>query len=63
MVVFSAFMMYAYTWKEYVVDGRPKTGVGRPLLDSVNYCTSLSSLPLQLMPYSIIDAPPRPLPS
>ena len=37
MVLFSAFMMYAYTWKEYVVPGRPKTGFGRPLLDSVNY--------------------------
>nr|VWP01546.1 Glucose transporter rco-3 [Ganoderma boninense] len=37
MVIFSAFMMYAYTWKEYVVPGRPKTGFGRPLLDSVNY--------------------------
>ena len=37
MVIFSSFMMYAYTWNEYVVAGRPKTGVGRPLLDSINY--------------------------
>ncbi len=37
MVLFSSFMMYAYTWNEYVVAGRPKTGVGRPLLDSINY--------------------------
>ncbi|KAI1793720.1 organic solute transporter Ostalpha-domain-containing protein [Ganoderma leucocontextum] len=37
MVIFSAFMMYAYTWKEYAITGRPKTSVGRPLLDSVNY--------------------------
>ncbi|KAH9940132.1 organic solute transporter Ostalpha-domain-containing protein [Epithele typhae] len=37
MVVFSAFMLYAYTWKEYVIPGRPKTGVWRPLWDSINY--------------------------
>ncbi|EJF61950.1 organic solute transporter Ostalpha-domain-containing protein [Dichomitus squalens] len=37
MVLFSAFMMHAYTWKEYVIPGRPKTGFGRPLLDSINY--------------------------
>ena len=33
MVFFSAFMLYAYNWKEYVVPGQPKTGIGRPLLD------------------------------
>ncbi|TBU25288.1 organic solute transporter Ostalpha-domain-containing protein [Dichomitus squalens] len=37
MVLFSAFMMHAYTWKEYIIPGRPKTGFGRPLLDSINY--------------------------
>ena len=40
MVLFSSFMMYAYTWKEYVIPGRPKTGIGRPLWDSINYGTS-----------------------
>lgn len=37
MVIFSAFMMWAYTWKEYVVPGEPKTRIWRPLWDSINY--------------------------
>ena len=45
MVIFSAFMMYAYTWKEYVVPGKPKTSVWRPLWDSINYGASLLPLP------------------
>ncbi|KAI0628302.1 organic solute transporter subunit alpha/Transmembrane protein [Trametes polyzona] len=40
MVIFSAFMMYAYSWREYVVPGRPRTSVWRPLWDSINYCAS-----------------------
>ena len=46
MVIFSAFMMYAYTWKEYVVPGKPKTSVWRPLWDSINYGASLLPSPL-----------------
>ncbi|KAI0656125.1 DUF300-domain-containing protein [Cubamyces menziesii] len=37
MVIFSAFMMYAYSWREYVVPGRPRTSIWRPLWDSINY--------------------------
>ncbi|KAH8105093.1 organic solute transporter Ostalpha-domain-containing protein [Cristinia sonorae] len=37
MVIFSAFMMWAYTWKEYTLEKRPRTGVLRPLWDSINY--------------------------
>lgn len=37
MVFFSAFMMWAYTVNEYKVVGTPRTGIGRPLLDSINY--------------------------
>ena len=40
MVLFAAFMMWAYTWTEYVVPGR-KTSVWRPLWDSVNYSEDL----------------------
>ncbi|KAJ2913900.1 hypothetical protein MD484_g6514, partial [Candolleomyces efflorescens] len=37
MVFFSALMLWAYTWKEYEIkDGSKKTGIGRPLLDSIN---------------------------
>jgi len=36
MVLFSAFMMWAYSWTEYVVPGR-KTRIWRPLWDSINY--------------------------
>lgn len=36
MVLFAAFMMWAYTWTEYVVPGR-KTSIWRPLWDSINY--------------------------
>ena len=49
MVIFSAFMMYAYTWKEYVVPGRPKSGIWRPLWDSINY--GASPLPLLSLPH------------
>jgi hypothetical protein len=41
MVLFAAFMMWAYTWTEYVVPGR-KTSVWRPLWDSINYSEVLS---------------------
>ncbi|KAI0668072.1 DUF300-domain-containing protein [Trametes maxima] len=37
MVLFSAFMLYAYSWREYVVPGRPRTSIWRPLWDSINY--------------------------
>ncbi|OCH86292.1 DUF300-domain-containing protein [Obba rivulosa] len=37
MVFFSAFMMWAYSWNEYKIPGQPKTSIGRPLLDSINY--------------------------
>ncbi|KAI0367134.1 DUF300-domain-containing protein [Pilatotrama ljubarskyi] len=37
MVIFSAFMMYAYSWREYIVPGRPRTSIWRPLWDSINY--------------------------
>ncbi|EKM50991.1 uncharacterized protein PHACADRAFT_187607 [Phanerochaete carnosa HHB-10118-sp] len=37
MVFFSAFMMWAYTWKEYKVPGEPRTRIGKPLWDSINY--------------------------
>ncbi|KAI0326498.1 DUF300-domain-containing protein [Cubamyces sp. BRFM 1775] len=37
MVIFSAFMMYAYSWHEYVIPGRPRTSIWRPLWDSINY--------------------------
>ncbi len=41
MVIFSAFMMYAYSWKEYTkVKGATRYGAGRALWDSINYCTS-----------------------
>ncbi|KAF9652543.1 DUF300-domain-containing protein [Thelephora ganbajun] len=36
MVLFAAFMMWAYPWTEYVVPGR-KTSIWRPLWDSINY--------------------------
>jgi len=36
MVLFSGFMMWAYTWTEYTVPGR-KTSIWRPLWDSINY--------------------------
>lgn len=41
MVLFSAFMLYAYSWREYVVPGRPRSSIWRPLWDSINYCASL----------------------
>ncbi|KAL7278336.1 hypothetical protein ACG7TL_008312 [Trametes sanguinea] len=37
MVIFSAFMMYAYSWREYIVPGHPRTSIWRPLWDSINY--------------------------
>ena len=33
MVIFSAFMMYAYTWHEYKIPGQTKTNPIRPLID------------------------------
>jgi len=36
MVLFAAFMMWAYSWNEYVVPGRT-TSIWRPLWDSINY--------------------------
>jgi len=41
MVLFAAFMMWAYTWTEYAVPGK-KTSLWRPLWDSVNYGGVLS---------------------
>ncbi|KAI8970724.1 organic solute transporter Ostalpha-domain-containing protein [Trametes punicea] len=37
MVIFSAFMIYAYSWREYVIPGRPRTSIWRPIWDSINY--------------------------
>ncbi|KAI0773041.1 DUF300-domain-containing protein [Trametes elegans] len=37
MVIFSAFMLHAYSWREYMVPGRPRTRIWRPLWDSINY--------------------------
>lgn len=37
MVFFAAFMMWAYTWNEYVVSGYEKTSIWKPLWDSINY--------------------------
>ncbi|KAH7886596.1 organic solute transporter Ostalpha-domain-containing protein [Phlebopus sp. FC_14] len=37
MVFFSLLMMWAYTANEYKIEGAPKTGIGRPLWDSINY--------------------------
>ncbi|KZT66067.1 DUF300-domain-containing protein [Daedalea quercina L-15889] len=36
MVFFSAFMIWAFSAREYKIDG-VTTGIGRPLLDSINY--------------------------
>lgn len=33
MVFFSAFMMWAYTWKEYQIPGQQRTPIGKPLWD------------------------------
>ncbi|CDO76835.1 hypothetical protein BN946_scf185033.g32 [Trametes cinnabarina] len=45
MVIFSAFMMYAYSWRECIVPGHPRMSIWRPLWDSINYspCLSLRS--------------------
>ncbi|KAI0824333.1 DUF300-domain-containing protein [Trametes gibbosa] len=37
MVIFAAFMIYAYSWREYIVPGHQRTSVWRPLWDSINY--------------------------
>ncbi|RPD55176.1 DUF300-domain-containing protein [Lentinus tigrinus ALCF2SS1-7] len=37
MVIFSAFMMYAYSWKEYKIKGAIRYGAWRALWDSINY--------------------------
>jgi len=37
MVPFSLMALWAYTWKEYVIEGAPKTSIWRPLWDSINY--------------------------
>lgn len=39
MVFFSAFMIWSFGARDYKIDG-VKTGIGRPLLDSINYGTS-----------------------
>ncbi|KAH8982094.1 DUF300-domain-containing protein, partial [Lactarius akahatsu] len=36
MIFFSAFMMWAFSWKEYVQPGEPHTSIWRPLWDSIN---------------------------
>lgn len=37
MIFFSAFMMWAFSWKEYLVQpGEPHTSIWRPLWDSIN---------------------------
>ncbi|KAH9168370.1 organic solute transporter Ostalpha-domain-containing protein [Lactarius sanguifluus] len=37
MIFFSAFMMWAFPWKEYLVQpGQPHTSIWRPLWDSIN---------------------------
>ena len=42
MVFFSAFMIWAFSVRDYKIEG-VKTGIGRPLLDSINYGTSTRS--------------------
>jgi hypothetical protein len=37
MVFASGFMMWAYTWNEYVIPDGKKTGIWKPLWDSINY--------------------------
>ncbi|KAI0704728.1 organic solute transporter Ostalpha-domain-containing protein [Earliella scabrosa] len=37
MVFFSAFMLHAYSWKEYTVEDAPKRGAWKAIWDSVNY--------------------------
>ncbi|KXN88394.1 hypothetical protein AN958_07376 [Leucoagaricus sp. SymC.cos] len=37
MVFFSLFMVWAYTSNEYKREGKPHTGIGKPLLDSINF--------------------------
>ncbi|THH26882.1 hypothetical protein EUX98_g7305 [Antrodiella citrinella] len=44
MVLFSAFMMWSYTWAEYKTDKLPPTSIGRPLLDSINYMDFLTEI-------------------
>jgi len=41
MVLFAAFMMWAYTWTEYTVPGK-KTSIWKPLWDSINYSKASS---------------------
>ncbi|KAH8982092.1 organic solute transporter Ostalpha-domain-containing protein, partial [Lactarius akahatsu] len=36
MIFFSAFMMWAFSWKEYVQPGEPHTSIWCPLWDSIN---------------------------
>ena len=48
MVFFSAFMLHAYSWKEYKVEGVPKRGAWKAIWDSVNYCTPSRALSLFL---------------
>ncbi|EPS95737.1 hypothetical protein FOMPIDRAFT_1025649 [Fomitopsis schrenkii] len=40
MVFFSAFMIWSFGARDYKIDG-VKTGIGRPLLDSINYADFL----------------------
>ena len=41
MVFFSAFMLWAYSWREYKVEGEGLTKrIHKPLWDSINYCAS-----------------------
>ncbi|KAI0312274.1 DUF300-domain-containing protein [Amylostereum chailletii] len=37
MIFFSAFMLWAYSPKDYKLKSGPRTSIGRPLLDSINY--------------------------
>jgi hypothetical protein len=37
MIFFSAFMMWSFFPSEYQIPGAPKTGIFRPLWDSINF--------------------------
>ena len=57
MIIFSVLMMWAFDWKEYQVQPRePNTSIWRPLWDSINLCTPLSSAMSLSDTYACIDA-------
>lgn len=59
MVFFSAFMLHAYSWKEYKVADAHKHGAWKAIKDSINYCTSPPHPSLR-HPHSSLVARPHP---